>query len=141
MLNSRQLGRTFGDSDIVRARTLGDLSSLALRRVRLLEEEREAKEKAEAALRVRDETIGIVSHDLRNPLTRIALCAQKRQTIVCRIDSALPDVCADRDRLVQVFSNLVSNAMKFTPQNAPGGGAVFSFTIPSASQWNPFSRP
>jgi signal transduction histidine kinase len=40
-----------------------------------MEQEREAKERAEAAVRVRDETLGIVSHDLRNPLTTIALSA------------------------------------------------------------------
>ncbi len=75
LLNSSTSGRRFGDGDIVRARTLGDLASLALRRVRLMEQEREAKERAEAAVRVRDETLGIVSHDLRNPLTTIALSA------------------------------------------------------------------
>ncbi|HVE71978.1 MAG TPA: PAS domain S-box protein [Thermoanaerobaculia bacterium] len=79
LLNSRASGRHFRDTDIVRARTLGDLASLALRRVRLMEQEREAKEKAEAAVRVRDETLGIVSHDLRNPLTTIVLSADLLQ--------------------------------------------------------------
>ena len=184
LLNSASSGRRFRDADAVRARTLGDLSSLALRRVRLMEEEREAKEKAEAAVRVRDETLGIVSHDLRNPLTKIALSAdllvdappddqrelvqtirtaarqmerliqdlldvarveagrlsvervyidpeslvrdacasheplaeQKNLKIVCRIDHPLPQICADRDRLVQVFGNLIGNAIKFTPE-------------------------
>lgn len=188
LLNSKQSGRMFGDADVIRARTLGDLTSLALRRVRLLEQERDAKEKAEQALRVRDETLGIVSHDLRNPLTKIALSAdllaeappeehselietirvsarqmqrliedlldvarlesgrfsvnakkvspqpivryacesneplaeQKHQRIDCQIEEGLPEICADRDRLLQVFSNLVGNAMKFTPE----GGTI-----------------
>lgn len=186
LLNSRQSGRVFRDADVVRARTLGDLTSLALRRVRLMEQEREAKEKAEAAVRIRDETLGIVSHDLRNPLTKIALSAdllagsseserrtlidtiraaahqmqrliqdlldvarleaghfsvnmkitpaepivrsvchsnealaeQRHQTIECNIDGELGNICADRDRVVQVFSNLIGNAMKFSPEGA-----------------------
>ena len=184
LLNSRHSGRQFGDNDIVRARTLGDLTSLALRRVRLMEQERDAKERAETAVRVRDETLGIVSHDLRNPLTKIALSAdlmvdadageqpqlietiraaaqqmqrliedlldvarveagrfsvnktiiaaepivrhacqsnqaiaeQREQKIVCSVEGRLPDICADHDRLVQVFSNLIGNAIKFTPE-------------------------
>ncbi|HUP47483.1 MAG TPA: PAS domain S-box protein, partial [Thermoanaerobaculia bacterium] len=75
LLNSRQSGRVFRESDTVRARTLGDLASLALRRVRLMEDERTAKERLETAVRVRDETLGVVSHDLRNPLTKISLSA------------------------------------------------------------------
>jgi PAS domain S-box-containing protein len=184
LLNSRASGRHFRENDVVRARTLGDLTSLALRRVRLMEQEREAREKAEMAVRVRDETLGIVSHDLRNPLTKIALSAdllldaqadeapelvetirssarqmqrliqdlldvarmetgslsvaqdtidpepivremcdsnvplaeQKQQRILCNVSGPLPKVCGDRERIVQVFGNLISNAMKFTPE-------------------------
>src|SRR5262249_35277561 len=46
-------------------------------------------------------------------------------------DVALPPVLADRDGIAQVFSNLIGNALKFTPHGGrvsvdgrPAGGAV-----------------
>ena len=43
---------------------------------------------------------------------------QHGQRLECRVAAGLPAVLADRDRLLQVFSNLVGNAVKFT---AKGG--------------------
>jgi signal transduction histidine kinase len=45
---------------------------------------------------------------------------QKGQALYWQIPAGLPQPLADRDRLMQVFNNLVSNAMKFTP----AGGEV-----------------
>jgi len=41
-------------------------------------------------------------------------------TLTCRADDDLPNVCADRERMAQVFTNLISNATRFTPR----GGAI-----------------
>ena len=75
LLNSKTSGRHFGVGDARGAKSLGDLVSLALRRVTMMAREREAREQAQAALATRDEVLGIVSHDLRNPLTSILLSA------------------------------------------------------------------
>lgn len=40
--------------------------------------------------------------------------------LTCRIEPDLPNVCADRERMAQVFTNLVSNATRFTPR----GGTI-----------------
>ena len=50
----------------------------------------------------------------------------KKQTLVLELDRGPIDVCADRDRLVQVLSNLVSNAHKYTPT---GGRIVVTASI------------
>ena len=51
-----------------------------------------------------------------------ALAQAKNITIEQRIDSSI-DVLADRHRVLQLFSNLVGNAVKFTP---PGGSITLS---------------
>ncbi|HEX6068548.1 MAG TPA: ATP-binding protein, partial [Longimicrobiaceae bacterium] len=72
----REAGRpAFLPDEVARGRTLADLASLALRRALLLEEreqilaeEQRARVLAEGAVRTRDKVLGIVAHDLRNPL-------------------------------------------------------------------------
>jgi signal transduction histidine kinase len=57
-------------------RDVSERKRLEEERLRLLELEREARLLAERAARLRDEVLGVVSHDLRNPLSVIAMCAQ-----------------------------------------------------------------
>lgn len=184
LLNSRESGREFHPNDLNRAKILGDLASLALRRVRMIERERLAKEEAQRAARTREEVLGVVSHDLKNPLTTIRLSAsllasteteeenrvllqdiqdasermqrlirdlldaarlehaqiavdrkpldpnpllrqvcrmydqitrQRALQIDCDLHAHLPAIYADHDRILQVFDNLVGNAIKFSP--------------------------
>jgi PAS domain S-box-containing protein len=74
-------GRIIRDATGQAIRVLGGVSDISDRRRfererdQLLEREREARVAAEAAIRGRDEILGVVSHDLRNPLGAIALCA------------------------------------------------------------------
>jgi signal transduction histidine kinase len=51
------------------------------------------------------------------------LAAARGITLAGDVDTALPSVLADRDRVAQLFSNLIGNALKFTPT---GGRIVVS---------------
>jgi signal transduction histidine kinase len=167
-----------------------------LDRQRSLDAERRARAQAEAAVRLHDEVLAIVAHDLRNPLNRISLSAsflreslgpnadprpwelmqrgvkdmdrliqdlldvsrmeagalqldrsqlplapllaevedQFRELarsrgvgLACHADSAVPNVLADRRRLVQAVSNLIDNALRLTPR----GGTVTVEALPA----------
>jgi signal transduction histidine kinase/DNA-binding response OmpR family regulator len=178
--------------------------SAALRLSELYDSERRARSEAEAATRIRDEVLAIVSHDLRNPLgiiftgtsllleldldeekrtrqLRILRRAAERmerlisdllevsrlesgrltihkrahdvndilreagetfqplaeeKNIALDVDSTdIGRVSVDRERILQVFSNLVGNAVKFTPEGgrirlgAAEGDDVITFSV------------
>ncbi|MDY6864047.1 MAG: ATP-binding protein [Thermodesulfobacteriota bacterium] len=65
--------------------------------------------------------ISLNSLDLLNPLdTAIASVAEKSSkksiSIHKEIPSGLPQIYGDQDKLVQIFINLIDNAIKFTPE-------------------------
>lgn len=52
---------------------------------------------------------------------------EKSIELVCEADADLPAVQADHDRILQVFNNLIGNALKFTPE----GGRVVVHAEPA----------
>jgi PAS domain S-box-containing protein len=174
--------RIYGLEDLRVAHELAGRAALAVENARLYRA-------AQRAIQVRDEVLGIVAHDLRNPLSTILVEAhilRERGTEVqtrasgeaikrvatrmnrliqdlldiarmeagrltvapsrlsaadvasaavgvhkspassaslelrLEVPPSLPDIRADRDRLLQVFDNLIGNAIKFTP----GSGCI-----------------
>jgi signal transduction histidine kinase len=177
------------DAGIVeRARVLADLASIALQRLLALSESERRRVQAESAVRARDDMLSIVSHDLRNPVSTIAMSAsllsdpqyalsgdeQQKQlgviarsahrmnrliqdlldvariegrrltvscrceqaealareacesfqgivadkglTLTCDVDDGIPPVYVYRDRVLQLLSNFLNNAVKFSPE-------------------------
>ena len=46
-----------------------------------------------------------------------ALILEEELTLVCDIEPNMPSIQRDRDKLIQVMTNLIGNAIKFTPEN------------------------
>jgi len=185
--------RRYAPADLTFAEELARRAALAVDNARLYGA-------AQHATRARDEILGIVSHDLRNPLSAIAMCGsaldeslsaadegvrymvdtirqsadwmnrliqdlldiasietghlaldrhrQDAAPLLARLETTfaaiaaehgitldsqtsphLAPVMADGERLLQVLTNLVANALKFTP----AGGAIHVTAEPEAS--------
>lgn len=181
---SSSSNRPYGPADVHLAEELAQRAALSIENARLFAD-------AQRAVRLRDEVLAVVAHDLKNPLSTISLTANvlrqfeqldrakleevtdrihrsvdnmvsliadlldfagiqsgtfsvvkqvnsliplvttvidgtrvqaeaKRQTIEVDLPSSLPEVAMDMRRISQVMSNLLGNAIKFTPE----GGTI-----------------
>jgi PAS domain S-box-containing protein len=204
-------GRRYGDGDLRFLEEVGGRAALALENARL-------HLATERAVQARDDLLGIVAHDLRNPLSTIlsqaallrrpagepdrrsqqsevieraatrmnrliqdlldvtrmeaghlsierarVLAGQvvldsveahkplaSSRSLELRLDVAegLPEIWADRDRLLQVFENLIGNAAKFTARGGqvtvgarPGEGEVLFWVADTGAGILPAELP
>ena len=72
-------GRGFSPADCAMIDELGQRAALALDNARLYEAAEAARREAERANRVKDEFLGILGHELRNPLAPIAMALRVMQ--------------------------------------------------------------
>ncbi len=117
----RATGRAFFDERgrplrfIGTAQDIDDRKQLEVQKARLLEAERVARERAEAASRMREDLMAVVSHDLRNPLSAISTAA----TLLRRTSDADPTgrstrqvevILRSADRMARLISDLLDIA-------------------------------
>jgi signal transduction histidine kinase len=88
--------RVYGADDLALAKELAGRAALAVDNARLYESQRAARERAERAVKTRDEVLGIVAHDLRNPLSGIRMAAEVAQ------GDAVPE-----ERRVQMLDTII----------------------------------
>lgn len=88
---------------------IGEQKRAQAERDALLEREREARERAEAAVRAREDILAIVSHDLRNPLNTISMCVSllDRPMGKERHDAQLDMVRRAVSRMTRLISDLL----------------------------------
>jgi PAS domain S-box-containing protein len=114
-------GRIIRDDSGRALRVVGGTTDVSERRrlererAALLEREHEARLAAEAAARARDVVLGVVSHDLRSPLSSIAMCAsallQNADTppeTVRRILEAIHHAAESTSRLIRDLMDVAS---------------------------------
>jgi PAS domain S-box-containing protein len=102
-LVSRQEGRVFRPSLVAVAQGMADRAAVAIDNALLYQE-------ARAAVRVREDVVAIVSHDLRNPLNAISLSAStliKREEVDARTAKAAARIYAAADRAHRLIRDLL----------------------------------
>lgn len=82
----------------------------------------------ELRLDVRPVAAGQCVRDVADTMAPLA-ARERTVTLVSEVQPDLPDVLADRERLVQVLANLVRNAVKYTPE-----GGIVSITARRGAQ-------
>ncbi|HYO53389.1 PAS domain S-box protein [Archangium sp.] len=113
--------RRFSVQDRAHLESLCRLCAQALERARLYEEERRAKEEARQRAELEQQYLGVVSHDLRNPLMAISLGARTLQ----RLERPAPEmVLRTAGRIATsaaTMGRMVSDLLDFTRGRLGGG--------------------
>jgi PAS domain S-box-containing protein len=113
--------RRFSVQDRAHLESLGRLCAQALERARLYEEERRAKEEARQRAELEKQFLGVVSHDLRNPLMAISLGAHSLQRMTRPTPEAVLRTAGRIATSADNMGRMVSDLLDFTRGRLGGG--------------------
>jgi signal transduction histidine kinase len=111
--------RTYGEEDLVFARALADRGALAIENARLFREQERRRQQAEEQTRFAETFVGMLGHDLRNPLNAIVMT-----TRLLRRMATAPNEVNAVDRVLssaQRMSNMVGQLLDLTRSRIAGG--------------------
>ena len=103
----RLSGRDFDGHDQSLLAQLANLAAIALINGRLLR-------RADAATRLREDMIAVVSHDLRNPLSTIVMCTRILLETLPGLDAGAKEKIARIDRSAEHMRQLISDLLDLT---------------------------
>jgi len=113
--------RRFGVAEKAHLEALCQLCAQALGRARLYDEERLAKEEARRQSAQEQRFLGVVSHDLRNPLQAISLGARTLQRMERPSAEALLRMTGRIAHSADLMGRMVSDLLDFTRVRLGGG--------------------
>jgi signal transduction histidine kinase len=123
-------GRRYTEADLEFARALADRAAIAIENARLFEGEKQRREQAEETSRFAETFIGILGHDLRNPLNAIAMAAGllRRQhgesKVVARIESSAQRMASMVDQLLDLTRSRLAGGIAIERQATDLGAIV-----------------
>ncbi|QRK10836.1 PAS domain S-box protein [Archangium violaceum] len=113
--------RRFSPQDMAHLESLCALCAQALARAWLYEEERRAKEEARQRAELEQQFLGVVSHDLRNPLMAISLGARTLQRMEKPAPEALLRTAGRIANSADTMGRMISDLLDFTRGRLGGG--------------------
>jgi signal transduction histidine kinase len=109
--------RVYGEEDLAFARGLADRAALAIDNARLYREAERGRLDAEQQARFAETFVGMLGHDLRNPLNAIIMTANLVRRMVANDRGAVDRILSSAHRM----SNMVAQLLDLTRSRIAGG--------------------